>query len=132
MKLEWNHAALASTQDQTQRAAERYTEALAPVAYKDWVIICTLIDGYGHGRLHARFTEDGRVWTTRKWLLSPHMTKSEIVQTAFKCIVTAEEHEAREKFLYKGKAIFGPHFDVEQLHGLCEMPDAHDAREGAL
>src|SRR4051812_18073238 len=33
----------------------------------------------------------------RKWMLSPHMTKSEVIQTAFKAIMTALEHETREK-----------------------------------
>ena len=57
--------------------------------------------------------------TTRKWLLSRHMTRSELVQTAFKCVLTSLEHEAREQFTYQGAAIFGPHFDVEQLVALC-------------
>ncbi|NOS72036.1 MAG: hypothetical protein HOP33_19175 [Verrucomicrobia bacterium] len=52
---------------------------------------------------------------TRKWLLSEHMTRSEIVATALKCVLTSEEHEAREDFLYRGQRIFGPHLDVEEL-----------------
>jgi hypothetical protein len=52
----------------------------------------------------------------RKWLLSQHATKSEIVATAFKAVMTAVEHEVRESFTYKGSAIFGPHFDVDFLH----------------
>jgi len=53
--------------------------------------------------------------TSRKWRLSTYMTKSELVQTALKAVLTAEEHEARETFHYKGEAIFGPHFDIEEL-----------------
>jgi hypothetical protein len=56
---------------------------------------------------------------TRKWLLSEHMTKSELVQTAFKCCLASVEHNARETFKYRGKRIFGPHFDVDQLVELC-------------
>lgn len=56
---------------------------------------------------------------TRKWQLSAHMTPSELVQTALKCVLTSLEHEAREHFTYRGAAIFGPHFDVEQLVLLC-------------
>lgn len=63
---------------------------------------------------------------TRKWLLSPMMTDSEIVQTAFKCAMTSFEHRCREGFRYKGRRIFGPHFDVEDLVRLCE-----DGREDA-
>lgn len=60
-------------------------------------------------------------WGGRKWMLSQHMTRSEIVQTAFKAIMTAEEHELREKFLYQGHAIFGPHFNVEFLVENCNQ-----------
>lgn len=55
----------------------------------------------------------------RKWRLSPCMTPSEIVQTAFLACLTAEEHEVRESFLYKGQPVYGPHFDVERLVELC-------------
>ena len=58
----------------------------------------------------------------RKWKLSRHMTKSEVVQTCLMAILAAEEHETRELFTYKGKAIFAPHFDVEQLVELCDTP----------
>lgn len=43
------------------------------------------------------------------------MTKDEVVSTALKLVLTAYEHEVREKFLYKGERIFGPHFDVDFL-----------------
>jgi hypothetical protein len=56
----------------------------------------------------------------RKWILSKHMTRSELVQTALKAVLTAVEHEAREQFSYRGQAIFGPHHDVEALVELCE------------
>ncbi|MCD6663483.1 MAG: nicotinamide mononucleotide transporter family protein [Comamonas sp.] len=58
--------------------------------------------------------------STRKWRLSAHMTPSELVQTALKCVLTSLEHEAREQFHYRGRAIFGPHFDVERLVALCD------------
>jgi hypothetical protein len=57
---------------------------------------------------------------TRKWQLSQHMTESELIQTAFKCVLTAIEHEAREQFKYKGCAVYGPHFDVKALIELCD------------
>lgn len=63
----------------------------------------------------------------RKWFLSPHMTRSEIVTTALKAVLTAVEHEARESFRYRGRAIFGPHFDVEKLVRLCDTAP-EDAR----
>ena len=68
---------------------------------------------------------------TRKWLLSPHMTDSEIVQTAFKLCLTSMEHRARESFTYKGARIFGPHFDVEDLARLCVERERAGARDAA-
>jgi hypothetical protein len=58
--------------------------------------------------------------STRKWLVSPHMTDSEIVQTVFKLCATSMEHRLREHFTYRGRRVFGPHFDVEDLVGLCK------------
>jgi hypothetical protein len=63
----------------------------------------------------------------RKWRISYWMTKSEIVQTAFKAYLAWLEHEAREAFTYKGAAIFGPHFDVEALVELHDR-SAFDVR----
>jgi hypothetical protein len=63
-------------------------------------------------------------WSSRKWLLSEHMTDGEIVQTAFKATLTAIEHEARETFLYRGQPVFGPHYDIEHLVALRSRPDA--------
>jgi hypothetical protein len=37
------------------------------------------------------------------------------VRTALKAVLTAEEHEARERFLFRGRAIFGPNIDVDGL-----------------
>lgn len=54
-------------------------------------------------------------WNSRKWFLSFHMTKSEIVQTALKATLTAMEHEIREQFLYRGRSIFDPHYDIDKL-----------------
>jgi hypothetical protein len=68
------------------------------------------------------------VWKSRKWLLSRHMTVSEIVQTAFKATLTAIEHEARENFRYRNVAIFGPHFNVERMVTLASDASATDER----
>ena len=70
---------------------------------------------------HAPCADTGKLTLqkTRKWYLSEHMTESELVQTSFKCVLTAIEHEAREQFKYKGQAIFGPHFNVNDLVDLA-------------
>lgn len=72
------------------------------------------------------YTGEMKTQHTRKWLLSEHMTDSEIVLTAFKCVLTSMEHRTRERFTYKGARIFGPHFDVEDMVRLCK-----DGREDA-
>lgn len=51
----------------------------------------------------------------RKWQLSYHMTQSELVRTAFKAALAAEEHEASEAFKYKGAMIYDPHLSLDDL-----------------
>lgn len=60
-------------------------------------------------------------WKGRKWYVSSHATDAEVIATAFKAVVTAEEHETREKFLYKGKAIYGPHLSLDALLGNADQ-----------
>src|SRR3977135_320144 len=57
---------------------------------------------------------------TRKWNLSFHMVKSEIVATAFKCVMGSVEHRVRENFKYRGRRIYGPHFDVDSLWEIAD------------
>lgn len=86
------------------------------IKYRDWVFDVKA-DGPGM-YLQVRFFSDGVTWGGRKWRLSEHMTKSEVVQTAFLAVKTAEEHETRESFKYHGVAIFGPHLNADDLVGL--------------
>lgn len=60
------------------------------------------------------------IWRGHKWWLSRHSTNSEVVQTAFKAVLTALEHEARERFLYRGHAVLHGHYDLEQLATLLD------------
>lgn len=78
---------------------------------------------YMRAIFHAPCAETGQMAQqfTRKWYVSREATRSEIVQTSLKCVLTSVEHEAREAFRYRGRAIFGPHFDVEQLVALCDQ-----------
>ena len=98
---------------------------LSEVQFRDWTFHVGA-DQHGDAWLQVRFidadsTDVHRTFLQqcRKWRLSPHMTKSEVVQTAFLAVLTAVEHEAREHFKYRGHAIFGPHFDVDDLASLC-------------
>lgn len=66
-------------------------------------------------------TGEEQGWKSRKWIISQHMVKSEIVLTAFKAMMTAIEHEARESFFVEGQPIFGPHINVDVLIGLYKQ-----------
>lgn len=85
------------------------------IRYKDWVFSVAPDESW----LRVMFVDKEKVWKGRKWKLSPHMLRSELVQTALMAVLAAEEHEAREKFLYKDYPIFGPHYNVEDLVKLC-------------
>ena len=101
------------------------------ITYKDWQLkVATLDTDYedDHMYLQWQFIDDGKIQKGRKWLLSSHMTKSEVVSTALKAAITAEEHEARENFRYKSRRIFGPHFDVDVLAELARKKANLDLR----
>lgn len=122
-------------QERNVRLTDRANMLLTQVSFLNYKFMA----GIGHGGvyLRARYEEpdvygdpmDGdQEQLTRRWLLSPDMTDSEIVSTAFKCAITSMEHRTREHFLYKGRRIFGPHFDVEDLVKLCETRESAGGR----
>lgn len=100
---------------------------------REWVSLCSFpdytfevkVDGRGAIYLQAGYDEADVVTgvverqLTRRWFLSPEMVKSEVVSTCFKCIITSVEHRTREHFTYKGRRIYGPHFDVDALHSIA-------------
>lgn len=109
---------------------DRVERLLWNVSYERYTFVVR--EGHGGVFLQAHY-EERDVYTlalsrqyTRKWLLSPEMTDTEIVMTALKCCITSTEHRCREMFLYRGKRIFGPHQDIEDLWRLCS-----DGREAA-
>lgn len=104
--------------------------AIRDIRYKAWTFVHHRSSGIGdRSYIQVRFctvdsvTGKDYVAHGRKWLISPHMTKSEVVLTVFKAIMTAEEHEIRESFKYRGHAIFNPHIDVDALVKTCEHTD---------
>ena len=106
-------------------------EIVAELQFRDWHFQIVPAPPYGD-LLRVTFVAgaDGRQ-NGRKWLISQHATRSEIVQTAFKAVLTALEHETREQFLYRGQAVFGPHFDVDSLAALA-LARRFDEREPML
>lgn len=107
-----------------KKAKVLFTDWLSSVSYGNYEFI--LMDRAGCIYMQARFTapdcDSGLpgLQYTRQWMLHPDMTKSEVVQTAFKLVLTSVEHEARENFTYGGRRIFGPHYNVDSLHAICE------------
>lgn len=98
-------------------------DVIANVEYKDWNIGVYMDEERPYLQVkfydRCRFSQTVNVQTGRKWFLSFHMCKNEIVNTAFKAILAAEEHEVRERFRYRDQVIYGPHFDVDALAELC-------------
>jgi len=100
---------------------------LQHVTYPGWTF--TVIDRGGALYLRVQFPEPDLVTGAveaqrgRKWVLSRHVTKSEVVATAFKAVITAIEHEARERFRYRGRMVYGPHLDVDALHAVARQVD---------
>jgi hypothetical protein len=58
-----------------------------------------------------------------KAYLSPHMNVSELTRLVFGLFKAYEEHECREFFRWKDRAIFGPHISSEALWGVAEELD---------
>lgn len=113
---------------------KRLRDVVATLSYKAWSFVVEK-DGIGLWNLKLVFTSPHSVtleptlWSSRKWRLSMHMTDDEIVLTALKAVLTAEEHEARERFCYRGRPIFGPHISIERLWELIGDPEALVHRE---
>ena len=105
----------------------RFLDIISEIEFRDWrFAIGEYNDAPGRFHLVIEFEErcivSGELKTqrSRKWLLSEHMTRGEVVQTAWLAVQTALMHEARESFKYRDRLIFGPHFDLDALVMLCD------------
>lgn len=87
-----------------------------------WKIFWESIDGDRYSSLQWVFrAEDNTRQYCRKWLIDLHeATPSDIVQTALRAALDAQEHEVRETFRFKGKRIYGPHFNPDALVELAK------------
>lgn len=57
---------------------------------------------------------------TEKSYVPPHSTKSEVIQKALALTLRYREHQGREAFLYRGRSIYGPHFDADALWAIAK------------
>lgn len=92
---------------------------LSQVQFNDWEFVLGEKNGvlYLQIQFMARCNATGQTERQhcRKWQLSEHMTRSEIIGTAFLAVEQAVRHEAAEQFRFRGVAIFDFHTDVEAL-----------------
>ena len=79
---------------------ERYGDALCLRARLWRVDTLTGEFGWGHG---------GR------YLLTPDMSKDDVVKRCFMAARDYAEHEVREAFRYRGHRVFGPHTILDDL-----------------
>lgn len=104
---------------------ETYREYLKDI-YNPPYTFQVLTDGRGDRYLQGSYMEEDiytgakEVQLTRRWFISPFQTKSEFVQTVFKCVITSMEHRVREHFLYQNERVFSPHHNVDALVKLCK------------
>ncbi len=63
-----------------------------------------------------------------KFYVSPWSTREEIVQKALGACLAYANHEVRERFLWRGRRIFGPHISHDRLWDIAE--DTVQRRKG--
>lgn len=51
----------------------------------------------------------------RRWVIESDWSDWQVSGTALKAVLTLEEHEAREQFLYNGVSVFYPHYDIDDI-----------------
>lgn len=113
---------------------EHIREALKDVSFKDRkFLVMEKGDGY---LLQMSYMEEDVVnpgtgaveQKTRKWYVSPYMTESELVETCWAMVVRSQMHVTAEHFMYKGRRVYSPHFDVNARIQLCDE-ERFDCRE---
>lgn len=98
----------------TLLTAAEVRQVIEDIEYKDWVfeykpvqngiMIWPMFQRVDSVTGYLDWSKNMRPWYVEYW-----RDKGYLVQTIFKMIEAAEEHELRETFKYKGEAIYGPH-----------------------
>jgi len=100
---------------------------IAAVQFGDWKFKVDTNKGVPYVQIlfyaTSNFSDDETavLQSCRKWMLSFYMCDEEIVSTAFKAMLAAVEHEAREQFTWEGQAIYRPHLDIRTLHKISSQ-----------
>jgi len=98
---------------------EKVEEMLSRVSFSDLQFNAEPAPGGFHIWLRGlevdTYTGEPAPQEGRKWFVSVHCTPSDVVRTAFKAVVTWQEHEVREHFKYSGKRVFSPHLNIDDM-----------------
>lgn len=101
------------------------------ITYRDWHIVVRAYPNHFDLQVVFADPDTGMTQTGRRWTLPWHACASEVVHTALLAVLTAEEHEARERFLLDGRAVFGPHHSIEALLAVADDVETREAQEAA-
>lgn len=99
-----------------------------------WNVVCRIDQKDENGRpyLQVQKWRPDSVTGVYKWghggktYLSPHAPAREILGIIFYLFKAFDEHELREFFKYKGKALFGPHISLEALMAAADQLETRD------
>jgi hypothetical protein len=89
-------------------------EVLKDIEYKDWRF--KTVPAGGGVLITVEFDRPdsltgimGTSKNMRPWVVEQWRSEGYLINTVYKAVATAEEHEMREAFKYKGKPRFSPH-----------------------
>ena len=89
-------------------------------SYKDWDIKLRFKNDVPYLQIKfmapCNMTGEMQLQSCRKWMLSYFMCNEEVLETAYKAVRTAVDHEMREQFKWKGQPIFRPHINPDVLY----------------
>jgi hypothetical protein len=101
---------------------EQIQEIISNIQYKNWTVILFESPRYAIQLIWDDVcVVSGEIMQqeSRMWMLDT-LTEDHIVNTIFKAIQNAEEHETKERFIYKSKRIFNPHTKISKLMEVCD------------
>jgi hypothetical protein len=102
------------------------TAILADVQFKDSAFAVEELPEGFHIQLRCEEADSDTgercMFHGRKWYIERGMTRSDVIRTAFKAMATWQEHEARDRFTYRGVPVFSPHSDVDRLAQINRVP----------
>ncbi len=100
---------------------DRVAKIIAKIRYPERCLILT--DHETHLTIHVEYYEqdvddpnkDITLQKSRRWLIEPDATETDVVATCFAAIMRSFEHVVREHFLYDGRPIYTPHHTLDLL-----------------